>query len=103
MADLTFNAERVGGYATLADDGAQTLARAGERVGAPLDQEVFGSLGRSMRLPASYAKAATMLREQLARGAETLTSATDGLAEITETYRTSDEDSVQAIKRGGEK
>ena len=100
MADLTFDAERVGGYAKLAEDGAQTLTAAGERVGAPLEREAFGSLGRGMRVPTSYLRAANLLREQLARGTEALRSASDGLAEITGTYQASDEDNVQAIRRG---
>lgn len=100
MADLTFNAERVGGYAKLAEQGAQTLTEAGERVGAPLEQEAFGSLGRSMRVPTAYSRAASLLREQLVRGTEALRSASDGLAEITGTYQAADEDNVRAIERG---
>jgi hypothetical protein len=103
MADLTFNAERVGEYAKLADDGARTLAEAGERVGAPLEQEAFGSLGRGMRVPASYERAATVLREQLTRGTEALTSVSDGLVKVTSTYQTADDDNVRAIKRGDQR
>lgn len=103
MADLTFNAERVGEYAKLADGGAETLAKAGERVGTPLEYEAFGSLGRSMRVPASYTRAATLLREQLARGTEAVRSASDGLAEITGTYVASDEDNVREIERGDQR
>lgn len=100
MADVNFNAERVGGYAKLTARGAQTLDDGKTRIGKPLEHEAFGAIGRSMHSTQAYSRASSMLREQLGHGIEALRSASSGLKEITEKYRESDEDNVRELKRG---
>ncbi len=100
MTDIQLDASWVGGYAKLTADSAGALAE-GVRTMAvePLTDESFGQLGRQIKTPQAYGKAAQLLRAQLARAVEALTAASDGLEKVTAVYADTEESGVQAIKR----
>lgn len=100
MTGIKFDAAWVGGYAQLAGNSAAALAEGVTTMGmAPLDQESFGELGRTVHTTQAYGKAAQLLRDQLARAVEALNAASDGLAQVTAVYVDADELGVQAIRR----
>ena len=100
MTGIKFDAAWVGGYAELAANSADALAEGVTTMGtAPLDQESFGELGRTVQTAQAYEKASQVLRDQLARAVEALGSASEGLTEITAAYVDSEEVGVQAIKK----
>ncbi len=100
MTGIKFDAAWVGGYAQLAGNSAGALAEGVKTMDmAPLDQESFGELGRTVHTTQAYGKAAQMLRDQLARAVEALNAASDGLAQVTAVYADADELGVQAIRR----
>lgn len=102
MTGIKFDAAWVVGYAKLTGKSADALAEGVETMDtAPLDQESFGSLGRSVHTTQAYGRAAQSLRDQLTRAVEALTSASAGLDKVTAKYQDSDEAGVQTIKRGG--
>ncbi|CRK59987.1 hypothetical protein [Alloactinosynnema sp. L-07] len=103
MAAIKIDPDWVSGYAKKVAVGADTLSSASELLNtAPLTAESFGSLGRTVRIAESYGRAAEVLRGQLTRAVESLASAAGSLGDIADTYRGSDEDSVQTIKRSGQ-
>lgn len=100
MTDIKFDASWVGGYAVLTANSAEALAEGVKTMDvAPLDQESFGELGRTLNTTQAYGKAAQLLREQLDRAVEALNAASDGLAQVTAVYQDTDDLSVQAINR----
>lgn len=100
MTGIKFDASWVGGYAQLAGNSAEALAEGVKTMGiAPLDQESFGDLGRTVHTTQAYGKAAQQLREQLARAVEALNSAADGLGQVTDVYVGTDEDNIRAMEQ----
>lgn len=100
MTGIKLDAAWVGGYAKLTADSAEALAQGVETMAtAPLGDESFGELGRATGATEAYDKAAQLLRGQLARAVEALSSASDGLAKVTAAYQATDEDSRRAIER----
>lgn len=101
MTGIKLDASWVQGYAALTADSAGALAEGVKTMAVePLGDESFGQLGRQLRTPEAYAKAAQLLRGQLARSVETLNAASDGLGKVTEVYRDTDEASdLSAIGR----
>ena len=100
MTDIKFDASWVGGYAELTANSADALAEGVKTMDvAPLDQESFGELGRTLNTTQAYGKAAQLLREQLDRAVEALNAASDGLAQVTSVYQDTDDLGVQAINR----
>ncbi|KAA2264700.1 hypothetical protein F0L68_06310 [Solihabitans fulvus] len=88
------------GYAKKVDEAAQDIDTARKALGeAPLRAESFGELGRTLRTADSYAKAADVLRQQLARAAEVLTSAGTGLRAVAHHYGAHDEEAARAITK----
>jgi hypothetical protein len=101
VTGIKFDAGWVGGYATLAGNSAEALAEGVKTMGmAPLDQESFGDLGRTVHTTQAYTKAAQLLRDQLGRAVEALAAASDGLERVTAVYRDTDDLGVQGMKRG---
>jgi hypothetical protein len=100
VTGIKLDATWVDGYAALTADSAEALAE-GVRTMAmePLDDESFGELGRQLRTPQAYAKAAQLLRGQLARAVETLSSASDGLGKVTAVYKDTDESGMRGVRR----
>ena len=100
MTGMSFDAEWVGGYAQLAakssdalGEGVQTMAT------APLTDESFGQLGRTLRVTEAYTSVAGTLRDQLTRAVEALGSASDGLQQVSSKYVDSDEATASTIDR----
>ncbi|MCA1655475.1 MAG: hypothetical protein LC635_03305 [Pseudonocardiaceae bacterium] len=101
MTGIKFDATWVGGYATLTGNSAEALAEGVSTMGtAPLDQESFGSLCRSVQAIQAYGKAAGLLRDQLARAVESLAAAAAGLENVTGVYQDTDDLGRHAIRRG---
>lgn len=100
MTGIKFDASWVGGYAALTANSAEALAEGVKTMDvAPLDQESFGELGRTLNTTQAYGKAAQLLREQLDRAVESLNAASDGLAQVTAVYQNTDDLGVQTITR----
>ena len=100
MTGIKLDAAWVRGYAKLAADSGDALAEGVETMAVePLDDESFGQLGRQLRTPEAYGRAAGLLRGQLARAVEALHGVADGLTEVTTVYQDTDEASRQAITR----
>jgi hypothetical protein len=100
VTDIKFDASWVGGYAALAANSAEALAEGVKTMDvAPLDQESFGELGRTLDTTQAYGTAAQLLREQLARAVEALNAASDGLAQVTAVYQDTDDLGVQGMNR----
>ncbi len=100
MTGIKFDASWVGGYAELAANSADALAEGVRTMGtAPLDQESFGELGRTVHTTQAYGRAAQLLRDQLARAVEALAAASDGLEKVTSFYVGSDDDAGRTIRR----
>lgn len=101
MTGIKLDATWVQGYAALTADSAGALAEGVKTMAVePLGDESFGQLGRQLRTPEAYAKAAQLLRGQLARAVETLNSASENLGKVTEVYQETDESSdLRAIRR----
>lgn len=100
MTGIRLDASWVGGYAKLTADSAGALAEGVKTMGAePLEDESFGRLGRQIRTPQAYGAAARLLRAQLDRAVEALTSASDGLDKVTAVYVDSDESGMVALRR----
>jgi hypothetical protein len=100
VTGMKFDPSWVSGYGALAADSAGALAEGVETMAvAPLDDESFGELGRTIHTAEAYGTAANMLRDQLSRAVETLTSAAAGLEKLTAAYRDVDEQTIQAIRR----
>ena len=100
MTGIKFDASWVGGYAALAANSAEALAEGVKTMDvAPLDQESFGELGRTLNTTQAYGQAAQLLREQLDRAVEALNAASDGLAQVTAVYQDTDDLGVQTITR----
>lgn len=100
MSGIKFDADWVGGYAQLTAKSAEALEQ-GERTleTAPLTDESFGQLGRTVGVTEAYASVAGTLREQLGRAVEALGSASDGLEQVTAKYVDSDQLSATTIHR----
>jgi hypothetical protein len=97
---IKFDADWVGGYAQLAAKSAQTLDEGARTMATqPLTDESFGQLGRTLRVTESYASVAGTLREQLGRAVESLSSASDGLQQVTAKYVDDDELTASTIHR----
>ena len=101
MTGIKFDAAWVGGYAKLTaasadalDEGVRTMAT------EPLTEESFGQLGRTVNTTQAYSRAAQQLRDQLARAAEALGSASTGLDQVTKKYVDSDDQGAATINRG---
>ncbi|HEX6353963.1 hypothetical protein [Actinophytocola sp.] len=100
MTGIKLDATWVGGYAKLAASSADTLAEGVDTMAiSPLDDSSFGELGRALNTAQAYGKAARLLRDQLARAVETLSTASDGLEKVTTVYQDTDESGMRAIKR----
>jgi hypothetical protein len=100
VTGIKLDAALLGGYAKLAAGSADALAEGVSTMGtAPLGDESFGELGRAMNITQSYGKAAQLLRDQLSRAVEALSTASDGLAKVTAVYQDTDESGMRAIKR----
>lgn len=100
MTGIKFDPAWVGGYAKLAGNSAEALAEGAKTMGtAPLDQESFGQLGRTVHTTQAYGTAAKMLRDQLDRAVAALHSAATELDKVTEGYLGAEDDSVVAIKK----
>ncbi|MFL6121130.1 hypothetical protein [Actinophytocola sp.] len=100
MTGIKLDATWVGGYAKLAADSGDALADGVEAMAVePLTDESFGQLGRQLRTPEAYSRAAGLLRGQLARAVEALHGVSDGLNDVTTVYQETDESSRQAISR----
>jgi hypothetical protein len=100
VTGIKLDAAWVGGYAKLAADSGDALAEGVSTMAAePLDDESFGQLGRQLRTPEAYARAAGLLRDQLARAVEAMHGVSEGLGEVTTAYLDTDESSRQAITR----
>jgi hypothetical protein len=100
VTGIQFDPAWVGGYARLAGNSAEALAEGVETMGAaPLDQESFGELGRTIHTTQAYSSAAQLLREQLTRAVDALNAAAEGLDKITQAYVTGDDDAMVALKK----
>lgn len=100
MTGIKLDASWVGGYARLTADGAGALAEGVDTMAAaPLNEESFGELGRTLNTTQAYDKAAGLLREQLARAVEALNAASDGLEKVTAVYQDTDEVGMRAIQQ----
>ena len=100
MTGIKLDAAWVGGYAKLAADSGDALAEGVKTMAVePLDDESFGQLGRQLRTPEAYGRAAGLLRDQLARAVEALHAVADGLDQVTTAYQETDESSSRAIAR----
>jgi hypothetical protein len=101
VTGIHLDAAWVRGYAKLTDDSAGALDE-GIRTMAiePLSEESFGQLGRQLRTPQAYGKAAQLLRGQLARAVESLRAAADGLEKVTDAYVETDAQAVRTMTRG---
>ena len=100
MTGIKFDASWVGGYAALTANSAEALAEGVKTMDvAPLDQESFGELGRTVNTTQAYGTAAQVLLEQLARAVEALNAASDGLEQVTAVYQNTDDVSVRAMNR----
>lgn len=100
MRGVEINPELVARYGKLAAGAADDLDHgAGVLRSAPLDNEAFGKLGRTVRTAEAYARAARTLQAELHRATEALTSVSEELREVAQRYRRTDEDAAVAIKR----
>jgi len=100
VTGIKLDAAWVGGYAKLAADSGDALAEGVETMAIePLGDESFGQLGRQLRTPEAYGRAAGLLRDQLARAVEALHGVADGLNQVTTVYQETDETSRQAMAR----
>jgi hypothetical protein len=100
VTGIKFDAAWVGGYGALAANSADALAEGvSTMAAAPLTEESFGELGRTIRTAEAYDKAAQLLRGQLGRAVEALTSASDGLAQLTAVYQDTEDEGVRVIRR----
>jgi hypothetical protein len=71
VTGIQLDATWVSGYAKLTADSAGALAEGVKTMGAePLADESFGELGRQLKTPQAYGKAAQLLRAQLGRAVE---------------------------------
>ncbi|MGW0523843.1 hypothetical protein [Crossiella sp. NPDC003009] len=88
------------GYAKQVAAAGDELGRAAGSLGAsPLGPEAFGELGRQLRTAESYARAAELLRGQLARAGEVLRSASGELGEVVKHYQGGESDSASGLRR----
>lgn len=100
MDGIKFDADWVGGYAQLAANGADELSEGAQIMDtAPLSDESFGELGRTLGVTGAYASVAGRLRDQLDRAVETLQSASAGLEQVTAKYVDADEFTAVTIHR----
>jgi hypothetical protein len=99
---IKFDADWVSGYGQLAANSADELGE-GVRImeTAPLTDESFGELGRTLRVTEAYASVAGTLREQLSRAVEALGSASTGLEQVTAKYVDADSLTASTIDRQG--
>jgi hypothetical protein len=97
---IKFDADWVGGYGQLAGNAADELDE-GVRImdTAPLSDESFGELGRTLGVTGSYASVAGKLHDQLSQAVEALRSASTGLEQVTARYVDSDEFTASSIHR----
>jgi hypothetical protein len=97
---IKFDADWVGGYAQLAAQSADELSEGVEIMAtAPLTDESFGELGRTVGVTDAYASVAGTLHDQLTRAVEALQSASTGLEEVTAKYADSDDLTASTIHR----
>jgi hypothetical protein len=100
VTGIKFDAGWVGGYGALAANSADALAEGVRTMAiAPLDQESFGELGRTLHTTEAYGTAAQMLRDQLSRAVEALTAASDGLERLTAVYEDTEQEGARTIRR----
>ncbi|PPK69563.1 hypothetical protein V5P93_006792 [Actinokineospora auranticolor] len=93
----------VDGYARKVAAAADQLGRCAEVLRtAPLTAESFGSLGRTVHLTDSYARASDVLRTQLTRGVEALHAAATSLTQVAAHHQGSDDDGARTIRRSGQ-
>ena len=87
------------GYATVldrrADEAYDILNGLRER---PLDDDAFGEVGRSLRTPQAYRRAAGSLLAQLDRAEEVLASAATALRQAAEHYEGTDSDGARDLE-----
>ena len=91
--------DRVDGYAKTVEQAVEDLGGVAEEIGTPLGAEAFGDVGRTVGTTESYSRASSVLREQLGRAVESLSSVADNLHKVVEHHRGADEDSADQIKR----
>lgn len=102
MAAIEVDPDWVAGYAKVVARAADQLSASSELLAtAPLTTETFGSLGRTVRTAEAYGRASQALRWQLARGVEALAAASDGLTQVADQYKVSDDDGAHSIRRSG--
>jgi hypothetical protein len=100
VTGIKFDATWVGGYAQLTGNSADALAEGVKTMAIePLNEESFGQLGKTVRTTEAYRNAAGLLREQLNRAVEALSSAADGLDKVTAGYVDSDDEGGVTIRR----
>ncbi|MFC0115022.1 hypothetical protein [Kibdelosporangium aridum] len=99
MAGVKIDPDAVAGYAKTMAAGADRLDSTALTLNGSLGTEAFGELGRQVRTADAYSRAASTLRDQLARAIETLNAASDTLTHVAERYQSSDKDTVQTMKR----
>jgi hypothetical protein len=100
VTGIKFDAAWVGGYAKLAEGSAEALAEGVKTMAVePLDEESFGQLGKTVKTTQAYEKAAQLLRDQLARAVDALSSASDGLEKVTAGYTDTDDEGGVTIRR----
>jgi hypothetical protein len=97
---IKFDPEWVGGYGQLAGNSADELSEGVEIMAtAPLTDESFGELGRTLGVTEAYSSVSGKLHDQLTRAVEALQSASTGLEQVTAKYVDSDEFSASTIHR----
>jgi hypothetical protein len=67
----------------------------------PLQPEAFGELGRSLRIPEAYQRAADELLKELRQAETVLTAAAGSLREAADHYAGQDEDAAITLQRKG--
>ena len=70
----------------------------GELTAHPLQEEVFGEVGQSLRTPQAYRRAAGALLAQLERAGEVLAGAATALRQAAEHYQGTDDDGARVME-----
>jgi hypothetical protein len=97
---IKFDADWVGGYGQLTGKSADALSEGVQIMGtAPLTDESFGELGRTLGVTDAYTSVAGKLHDQLTRAVEALQSAATGLEQVTAKYADSDDLTASTIHR----
>jgi hypothetical protein len=97
---IKFDADWVGGYAQLTAQSAAELSDGVEIMAtAPLTDESFGELGRTLGVTDAYASVAGTLHDQLTRAVEALQSASTGLEQVSAKYVDADDLTASTIHR----